>query len=252
MAISIKQGFANAFTNAKVLCGVLLAISLSPFALAERVKNQPVIEKTIVTDSAVAKPTRKRRLSSVSENPVKELTQKVEALEKQVEHLDAEMDVMREQHRFMVHRTSVGFLDQTYLKAGIALVLPRSRSFSFRTDTGIGAFVGLGQYFGRNHVADLSLDWDIYPSLTLRYRYEFHPDSPNISWGPVVGFKVRMAEIKPFDNFLDRPQDLKSGYAMLGMILGFPMGRSLVSTEFVYLFNQQNFFFINVGIHFFI
>lgn len=194
---------------------------------------------------------KRRRPLTVSEGSLGQLKQKVDTLETQVEQLEAEMDVVREQHKYLVHRDTLGFLDQTYLKAGGTLISPRARSFAFRTDTGLGAFVGVGQYFGRNHVGDFAFEWDLYPSLSLRYRYEFHVDTPNVTWGPVVGLKMRMAEIKPFDNFLDRPQDLKSAYGMLGLILGFPMGRSLVATEFLYLFNQQAFFFLNIGLHFF-
>ena len=209
--------------------------------------------RTLLPGDAPQSTKAKRRVSgSVSANEVQEIKQKLEAVTNQVERMDAELEVMRHQHKLMIHRTNVGFLDQFYMKAGVALVLPRSRTFSFRTDTGLGAFVGMGQYFGRNHVADLSFDWDVYPSLTLKYRFEIHSESPQITWGPVIGIKVKMANIRPFDNFLDRPEDVKNRFFIFGGILGFPLGRSLFTAELLYLTNEQSIFMTNLALHFFL
>jgi len=197
-------------------------------------------------------PGKKPRISrSLSANETQELKQKVDTLSNEMERLGAEMEVLRHQHKIMIQRTNVGFLDGFYMKAGLALVLPRSRTFTFRTDTGLGAFAGLGQYFGRNHVADLSFDWDMYPSLSLRYRFEIHSESPHITWGPVIGIKVKMANLRPFDNFLDKPDEVANRFYMFGAMVGFPMGRSLVTLEFLYLANTQSIFMTNVGMHFF-
>lgn len=187
----------------------------------------------------------------LSENKSNDLKRRVEELEHVVEQLDANIDVLKEQQKLVIRRSTLWFRDETYAKAGGSLVVPRSRTFSFRTDTGLGAYVGMGQYFGRNHVADLAFEWDIYPSLTLRYRYEFHHENPDITWGPVIGVKIRMAEIAPFDNFLDQPNQLKSMYTLFGIMLGFPMSRSLATLELLYVSNFQAFLFSNVGIHFF-
>ena len=216
-------------------------------AFGEQVESRALLPGTLPPEKL------KRRVSgSVSVNEVSEIKQKLNALNSNFERLDAEMEVMRQQHRMMIHRTNVGFLDQFYMKGGVALVLPRSRTFSFRTDSGLGAFVGLGQYFGRSHVADLSFDWDVYPSLSVRYRYEIHSESPQITWGPVIGVKVKMANLRPFDNFLDKPDEVASRFYLFGAILGFPMGRSLVTAEFLYLTNDQAFFFTNIALHFFL
>jgi len=224
---------------------ILLLVSMARATAAE--------DRTLLPGALPQSTKVKRKVSgSVSANEVQEIKQKLEAMATQVERMDAELDVMRHQHKLMIHRTNVGFLDQFYMKAGAALVLPRSRTFSFRTDTGIGAFVGAGQYFGRNHVADLSLDWDVYPSLTLRYRFEIHTESPQITWGPVIGIKVKMANIRPFDNFLDKPDEVKNRFFIFGGILAFPLGRSLFTTELLYLTNEQSIFMTNLALHFFL
>lgn len=194
---------------------------------------------------------KRQRPKTLSENKSNDLKRRVEELEKAVDQLDAHLDVLKEQQKLVIRRSSLGFRDETYAKAGGSLVVPRSRTFDYRTDTGLGAYVGMGQYFGRNHVADLAFEWDIYPSLSLRYRYEFHHENPDITWGPVVGAKVRMAEIAPFDNFLDKREVLKSMYGLFGLMIGFPMSRSLVTIELLYVANYQSFLFSNIGIHFF-
>lgn len=179
------------------------------------------------------------------------LASRLDELEASVEKLQAELEILKAQSRLVIQRTNVSFLDRFYFRAGLALVLPRSRTFGFRTDTGLGAYVGVGHYLGRNHVVDLGAEWDIYPSLSLRYRFELHGDSPALTWGPVLGVKVRALDARPWDNFLDRPEELKSSYAFFGAILGLPVGRSQLTIEFLYLYNQQALFFTNAGLQLF-
>jgi hypothetical protein len=169
-----------------------------------------------------------------------------------VEQIHSELEVMKAQNKMVIQKTYMGYLNETYAKMGLSLLLPRRRTFSFNTDTGLGLFIGMGQYFGRNHVADLSLDWDIYPSLTVRYRYEFHQASPAITYGPVIGYKIKAASMKPLDNFIEDADSLKTSFFLLGMIVGIPMNRALVTMEFLFLTNQQSFLVMNTGIHLFL
>jgi len=179
------------------------------------------------------------------------VNRKIIGLQERMDQLEGELDVMREQSRLVIQRTYLGYLNQFYVNVGMAMVLPRSRTFPFPTDTGLGAFVGAGQYLGRNHVVALSLDWDVYPSLSVRYRYEFHSESPSVAFGPVVGFKTRALPLAPFDNFLDRPKDVKASFWFFGAMVGLPLGRAMLSFETLYLTNQQSFLFANLGLHLF-
>ena len=172
-------------------------------------------------------------------------------LEDRMDKLEGEMEIMREQHKMMIHRTNVGFLDQFYGRVGATIIMPRSRTFPFRADSGLGVFAGIGNYFGRHSVLDFSIDWDIYPAFNLQFRYEFHNDAPQITWGPVIGVKVKFADIKPFDDFLDKPEQVKPLFMEVGGIIGFPLSRSLLTLQLLYLTNQQGILVANLGMHFF-
>jgi len=206
------------------------------------------------SNSALAKGARRPAQSPANAaltGEVTDLKTRLSTLEKSVQELDSEIEVIKAQSKMMIQRTSLGFLNQTYLKGGFSLLLPRSRTFDFNTDTGLGLFAGIGQYFGRNHVIDLSFEWDIYPSLSVRYRYEIHRESPALSFGPVVGYKVRAVDARPLDNFLARPEEVSTSFFILGGIASFHMNRSVVFLELVYLFNRQAFLTANAGVHFF-
>lgn len=176
----------------------------------------------------------------------------MDQLEESVEHLEGELEILKAQNRIVIQQTTLSYRDQSYLKAGMSLLVPRARTFGFTTDTGLGAFVGAGKYFGRNNVADLALEWDFYPSIAARYRYEFHLTTPTVSVGPVIGYKMKMANIKPFDNFVEDPTAVKSSFFLLGMMVGFPIAHSMVTLEALYLFNDQAVLVANAGVHFFL
>ncbi len=173
-------------------------------------------------------------------------------LENRLDLLEGEMEVMREQHKMVIHQTQIAFRDQTYVRVGGAIVMPRSRTFPFRTDSGLGVFGGMGTYFGTHHVLDFALQWDVYPAFNLQYRFEFHNEAPQITWGPVFGVKVKFADIKPFDNFLDRPEDVKPLFLEVGGMVGFSLSRSMLAVQILYLTNQQGILMTNIGMHFFL
>jgi hypothetical protein len=179
---------------------------------------------------------------------------KIQKLENSIDKLHSEIDSVRASQQRMAsqNKYSLNFNYRFYLKGGVAFIMPRSRSIPFPTDNGLGLFMGVGQYLGKNHVLDLSLDWDIYPSLTLRYRFEMHIDNPQFTWGPVIGYKVKLASIKPIDNFLDNPDDIRPAFFTLGVMMGLPFQSSLLAFELLYLFNTQQFITLNAGMHFFL
>ena len=169
-----------------------------------------------------------------------------------MERMEAEMEILRTQNRMVIQRTNLGFLNEFYAKAGLSLLFPRQRTFDFRVESGVGAWAGLGHYLGRHNVVDLAVEWDVYPALALRYRYEFHGTSPQITWGPVLGFRTKAAPIAPFDNFLDKPDEVRTSFFFAGGILGFPVGRWMIVIEAVYLINRQALLVMNGGFHIFL
>ena len=173
-------------------------------------------------------------------------------VEEGLDRVEAEVEIMRTQTRLMIQQSRVGMLDRFYLKGGLSIISPRPRTLDFTSQTGLGLFAGVGHYFGRHHVVDLPLDWDLFPSVTLRYRFELHSISPVFTWGPVLGFKTRAAEAGPLDNFLEASDRLRSSYYLLGLILGFPMDNKMFTLEILYLTNQQSFLVINGALHFFL
>lgn len=175
-------------------------------------------------------------------------------VEEAIEHIQAELEVIQSQSRMVINQTQLSLLNRFYLKAGLTIILPRQRTFGLtggQLDTGLGAFLGFGQYFGKHNVGDLAFEWDIYPSITVRYRFELHWDAPKLTFGPVMGYKIRIASSGPWDNFIDSAQSLKNSYTFLGVTFGFPITRSILSLEFLYLFNEQTFLVANTGFHLF-
>lgn len=195
--------------------------------------------------------------SNLGEGPKAEadytlLEARMARIEQLVENIEGEVEILRAQSRLMIQRTTVGYLNQGYLRGGFALLLPRSRSFDQKVDTGLGGFAGAGRYLGRHQVIEGNLIWDAYPAVELKYRYEFHWDSPLFSAGPVVGYRLKLIDLRPFDNFLEDPSQVKSSFFELGFLVGFPMTRSLAVLEALYLFNQQSILVANIGVHFFL
>jgi hypothetical protein len=180
-----------------------------------------------------------------------EVYSKIQSVQSQVDKLSNDIDKLRSETNAVSQRTSLSTSNRTYVKAGFALLVPRRRTFPTAVDSGLGAFVGIGQYFGEHHVADFSAEWDFYPSFSLRYRYEFHLASPSLTVGPVVGYKIKIANIKPWDNFADNPEVIKNSFFFTGLLVGFPLNNAMATAELLYMVNQQNWFAMNVGVHFF-
>lgn len=221
-------------------------------------KSQPRMEEPlskVVTETA-RKPAQSDKAPTVEigsnlRQELRELESKYAALQESLDRLDAELDILREQSRLTIQRTNIGFRNQLYLRLGTAIVSPRPRTFNFPTDTGIGVFLGFGKYFGKQHVLELSLDWELYLATTFRYHYQFQSSFPVFVWGPVLGIKTKIANVSPPDNFLADPGAVKSAFWCVGGLLGFPIARSLVSFEFLYLANRQSLFLSNLAFHFF-
>lgn len=181
-----------------------------------------------------------------------QIEERLRALEEAVEKLDVRLGLLNERSNIIAGRTQISYLDATYVKTGFHALFPRGSTFSFPTDTGLGVFAGVGHYFGRNHAVDVSLDWDLYPAVTLQYRYEWRNKDQTINIGPIVGVKTKLATQRPLDNYLDARENLKSIYGVAGVGAGFPVGLSLVQTEILAYFNRQLFIVGSLGLHFFL
>lgn len=181
-----------------------------------------------------------------------DLEKRIKTLEEEVEKLDVKIGILSERSNLLAERTQISFLNANYLRTGMTLIFPRGSTFSFPTDTGLGVFVGGGHYFGRSHVVDGSFDWDLYPALTLRYRYEWRNTNATLNMGPIIGVKAKLSNQKPLDKYLDSREELKAIYGVVGLGAGFPLGLSLVQTEILAFFNQQLFINASLGIHFFL
>lgn len=191
-------------------------------------------------------------ITAKSKSVLLTLEGRLDKFEDILERLEGEVEILKAQNRMVIQRTTLSFADQFYFKGGVSLLIPRARTFPFTVDTGLGAFVGVGKYFHRNHVFDLGLEWDLYPSASLKYRYEIHLSSPLMNLGPIIGYKLRLANLRPFDNFLEQPLETQGSFYLVGAHLGFPMSRSVVGLEALYLFNSQAILVGNVAIHFFL
>lgn len=194
---------------------------------------------------------KKRKPASEPEGPREGVAERVNALEEKVDRLEDELEIMKAQSRLLIKHTTLSYLNAFYAKAGLSIVLPRETSFGFNTDTGLGAHLGLGKYFGRIHAFELMLDWDFYPSVTFRYRIEYHNTSPTLTIAPVIGIKQKIASIRPFDNFLAQPDAVKSTFGVAGLYLGVPLARSVLSMEMNALFNGQFTLTMTAGLAFF-
>jgi len=180
------------------------------------------------------------------------LEKRVRLLEENVEKLEVQVGMLTERSNLIAGRTLISFLDAWYLRTGLLLLFPKASTFKLRTDTGLGIYMGGGKYFGRNHVVDGGLDWDVFPSLTVRYRYEWRNKNQTLNLGPIVGLKTRIARQNPLDNFFDPSEQLNSVYGIAGIGAGFPVGLSIVQTEVLAYFNKQFFIVASLGLNFFV
>lgn len=180
------------------------------------------------------------------------LEKRVKVLEESMEKLEIQLGMLNERSNLIAGRTLISFLDSWYLRTGLLLLFPKSSTFKLRSDTGLGIFMGAGKYFGRNHILDGGLDWDVYPSATVRYRYEWRNKNQTLNLGPIVGVKARIARQNPLDNFFDPAENLQGTYGVVGLGAGFPVGLTIVQTEVLGYFNRQFFVVASLGIHFFV
>lgn len=221
-----------------MIVALFSALSLGPVARGEGPKsdlNLPVLEH--------GKP----------DAPKGDLKARVTELEEGLARLEAEVAILKTQNTMVIQRTQMSYLNAVYLTVGMSLLLPRSTTFTVSTDSGIGANAGIGKYFGTHHVFEAGLAWDFYLAADLQYRYEFHAAVSRMSWGPILGYRTKLASLSPFDHFVADADQVRHSFYYLGGILGFPVGgSSLLRAELLYMRNVQQVITANVGVHFFL
>lgn len=174
------------------------------------------------------------------------------SVEKKLDDLDVRLGILEEKSKLMAGRTQVSYLDAWFLRTGLDLIFPRASTFNYRTDTGLGIFVGIGKYMGRKFSVDTAFDWNLYPAVSFRIRYEWHNQRQTLNLGPLIGVKFRVADRRPLDNFMSPDEDLKGTLFKLGVGAGFPLGLSIVQSELFAEFNQQLYIVASLGLHFFL
>lgn len=221
-----------------MIVALFAAVSLGPLARGEGAKadlNLPALDQ--------GKP----------DAPKGDLKARVTELEEGLARLEAEVAILKTQNTMVIQRTQISYLNAAYLTVGMSLLLPRRPTFAVSTDSGIGASVAFGRYFGTHHVFEAGLDWDFYLAADLQYRYEFHTAISRMTWGPVLGYRTKLASLSPFDHFISNADDVRHSLYYIGAILGFPVGgNSLLRAELLYLRNVQQVITANVGVHFFL
>lgn len=181
-----------------------------------------------------------------------QLMMKLKGLEDTIEKLDAEMEVFKAQTGMLIGRSQLSFRNATYVKGGFTILFPRYSTFDFKLfGYGIGVFAGVGQYIGTNHVFELEFASDMILAATLRYRFEFHFSSPLLTFGPVVGYRVRIGKTLVDDSYLEKPNEVKQNFIVVGWILGIPVSKAVINVELDYITNRQSAIYANAALHFF-
>lgn len=180
------------------------------------------------------------------------LDERVKKIEEDLEKLDFKVGLLEEKSQVIAGKTQIAYTNAWYFRTGLNLLFPRGSTFTYATDTGLGVFVGVGKYLERNFVFDSTFDWNLYPAISLRFRYEWKNEKQTLNLGPVLGMKLRLAKQRPLDNFIDSREELRGILLQGGLGAGFPLGLSVVQTELLAEFNRQFFVVASLGIHFFL
>jgi len=180
------------------------------------------------------------------------LEDRVKKLEEDFEKLDFKVGLLEEKSQLIAGRTQIAYTNAWYVRTGLNLLFPRGSTFTYPVDTGLGVFVGIGKYLERNIVFDSTLDWNVYPAIAFRFRYEWKNEKQTFNIGPLLGMKLRLADQRPLDNFINPKEELRGVFLQGGLGAGFPLGLSVVQTEILAEFNQKFFIVASLGLHFFL
>jgi hypothetical protein len=188
------------------------------------------------------------------ETEIQELKNRLKTLEDAYRDVQREIATLRTETRVVAGKVDELFTDAWYLSVAFESFFPRVSTLPFQSHPpGFGLLAGGGHYFGRNHVAEVNLTWDMFFGAEFRYRYEVALESPHISFSPLVGFKGRLVMMDKFYQFhpiLERPEQVKGLFFMLGAEVQVPLNRAALALDIIYLVNQQVFFYANAGVHF--
>ncbi len=145
--------------------------------------------------------------------------------------------------------TDIDFINRLYIKSAFSLLIPFNSSFPCKVDNGIGVLLAFGKHIGKNNVFELGFQWDVYFALSLSYRYQFYIEPNSIILAPIIGLRHQIGKIKPFDNFIEDPNLVKSLFPYIGLVVGIQLPKNtLLNLEPVFLINDQKIFTFITGI----
>lgn len=220
--------------------------------LSNRLKT---IEDTLknVEQKSGADETRLKAIEETDEDldgEIEELGVRLKKIEDSFSDLNKKLDVLGERANMLAARTMGNYKGATYVRLGMTVLFPRASTFNLKTDTGLGVFAGVGKYFEEQHLGEAGINWDFYPALTVRYRFEWRNKSNTLNLGPILGVQLKLLNRDPLDKYLDPAEELKSIYGVIGIAAGHPIGLSLLQTELLAYFNQQFVIVGSVGLHY--
>jgi hypothetical protein len=177
--------------------------------------------------------------------------ERMKALEERVQSLESEVDELRETQVHSNIKIS-DFTGNIYLRFGLELVLPQQSSFTQATDSGLGLAFGGGGYLTHDHVIDFGLLWDVHLAASARYRYELHSNRNFFSWGPTAGIRLKVADLRPFDNFLQPTEVVQSVFLLAGAFASCTIPGGQIFFELTYNFNGQKMIVGTTSLHLFL
>jgi hypothetical protein len=145
--------------------------------------------------------------------------------------LEAQVEILKRTNRLLIGEVIPNYRNTWVLEYDNSVMKPYRSDFTYNADLGIGGGIGLGYYIGKVHYLSAILDWDLYPSIVTKYTLDLHFRTPLINIGPIVGYKQRLINLPPLDNFVDKREVLPAGYFVFGIRAHFPIMKNSIFVE---------------------
>lgn len=134
-------------------------------------------------------------------------------------------EVAKAVHTLLIQSSSVP--PSWALDVGGSLLVPYSRDYEFRSDTGIGLEIGVQKtLFTPYLLLSQSLAHDLYISGHTRLMIGHSFEVPWVRISAMLGMKYKILESKRFDNYIDENEVLPNSYITYGVELLLPLIRN--------------------------
>lgn len=174
-------------------------------------------------------------------------------LNQQLVQLREEVTALKTRVDQLSRKPGLAVNNRYFVRSGFSLILPRESDYSFSTDSGIGFIAGVGRYFGTRHTVTMNLVWDFYLAAALRYQYILLRSPLGLEGGPILGGRMRVVEMEPFDNFVASPSLVDTSFYEVGFALSTVMGGAArLQAEAVYFISSQKALSVAITLSFFI